>query len=424
MTRLGPVRLGGSTVIIRLPRLSDHAAWREIRLRDRPIIEPFWYSSELEWSRRHTEAQWVREVLLARAEARAGRRLAGAIEIDGRLAGQCELCAVDLERGTAEMSIWIDSTLARHGFGGLAAAMVADHGLGALGLHRIVAPISPDNRAAAAGAAEIGFQREALMARYFDAGGARRDHTLWALTRAEMPPGGFVTEWLGRIRAKGPAPQSIPDPSPTPARSPHPILVGLVAARLAAGRIRCRLRALRAASPVRLEIPGAPGAVLRTRRASDGPGWRAACPPHRAPLDGKLDRTRIAWWREFARSRGGLRSPGGLVLVLDMDGHYAGEARLFDLDMFDRNARMFVWVDPARADDGVRAAATRVLLTHAFDQLGLYRVAAEIDSADAESAAVAARAGLLKEGIMRDHSGPTGRRADHALWALTIGERG
>jgi ribosomal-protein-alanine N-acetyltransferase len=109
--------------------------------------------------------------------------------------------------------------------------------------------------------------------------------------------------------------------------------------------------------------------------------------------------------------------------VLETDGGYAGEARLFGLDMFDRNARIFVWADPARVDDGVRAAATRALLGHAFNQLGLYRVSADIDSADLESASVAANAGLLKEGIMRNHSGPTGRRADHALWALTVGER-
>ncbi|WP_280271164.1 GNAT family N-acetyltransferase, partial [Nocardia wallacei] len=199
---LGPARLHGHTVVIRAPRLGDHRDWRRIRIRDRALIEPFWYSSRLDWAERHTEKHWVREYLLGRTEARTGRRMSGVIEIDGRFAGQCELCSIDARRGTAEMSIWIDSRVARHGFAGVAAGLVLDHGFGALGLQRIVAPISPGNVAAAHGAAELGFVREALLARYFDAGGARRDHELWALTPAEVPPEGFAAYWIRRVLTK------------------------------------------------------------------------------------------------------------------------------------------------------------------------------------------------------------------------------
>ncbi|MBF6176274.1 GNAT family N-acetyltransferase [Nocardia blacklockiae] len=441
---LGPAYLHGSTVIVRPPRPDDHPHWRRIRLRDRALIEPFWYSSRLDWAARHTEKQWIREYLVSRAEARAGRRVPGVIEVDGRFAGQCELCSIDLRRGTAEMSIWIDSRIARHGFAGVAAGLVLDHGFGALGLQRVIAPISPGNVAAAHGAAEIGFVREALMARYFDAGGARRDHELWALTTAEIPPEGFAQWWIRRVCAKQPEGTSASIPAnagrttmvPGSAesagvdsaeqqgarhgRASSAATIFAVACRLAAGRLWRRTEALRGGCPVCLEIPGYPRAVLRSRRVSDRPAWLAARrrnPQYFAGLDG----SRQAWWRELARGHGGLRSPAGLVLVLDVDGIYAGEARLCDLDMFDRNARMSVWADPAYADDGVRATATRALLDYAFGTLGLFRVATEIDSTDSESAAVAARAGLVKEGIMRNCPGPTGRRADHALWALTVG---
>ncbi|WP_067542129.1 GNAT family N-acetyltransferase [Nocardia crassostreae] len=116
-----------------------------------------------------------------------------------------------------------------------------------------------------------------------------------------------------------------------------------------------------------------------------------------------------------------MRAPRGLLLVIDVGGAYAGEARLFDLGMFDHNARVHIWADPAHVDDAVRAAALRALLNHAFDRLGLIRVTTEIDSADTASAAVAARAGLLKEGTMRNFRGPTGHRGDHDLWAITAG---
>nr|WP_280274729.1 GNAT family protein [Nocardia wallacei] len=159
---------------------------------------------------------------------------------------------------------------------------------------------------------------------------------------------------------------------------------------------------------------------MRGRRPSDRQAWLAARRRNPRHFDGTGD-SATAWWRELRRGYGGLRSPGGLVLVLDVDGVYAGETRLADLDMFDRNARMSGWADPAYADGGVRAATTRALLEYAFDTLGLLRVSTEIDSADTESAAVAARAGLLKEGTMRNCPGPAGRRTDRALWALTVG---
>ncbi|MFI5776508.1 GNAT family N-acetyltransferase [Nocardia sp. NPDC051570] len=415
--RLGPARLHGTGVLIRPPRLADYPAWRRIRLRDRALIEPFWYSSPSNWADRHSETQWLREYLVATIEAYAGHRVAGVIEIDGRFTGQCELVAVDRRCGTAELSIWIDSRLARHGFAGLAAGLVLDHGFATLGLERIVAPISPANAGAAHGAQQLGFVREASMARYFDVGGARRDHDLWALTRADVPPNGFADRWIRRLgdRAADTV-ETTGDADSDDSRWRRAASIGPVLARLIAGRLRRRIQVLRGGHPIRLPVPGHPGAVVRSRCLSDGAGWRDARSGDAATL-GHRD-----WWREFARSRGGLRSAGGLVLVLDIDG-YAGEFRLFDLDMFDRNARLFAWADPARADIGVRTAATRAVVDHAFHALGLYRVAIDIDATDTESAAVAARAGLLEEGIMRNHAGPTGRRGDHALWASTIATR-
>ncbi|MBF6327868.1 GNAT family N-acetyltransferase [Nocardia transvalensis] len=428
--RLGPARLHGCDVVIRPPRCTDHADWQRLRVRDRALIEPFWYSSESSWDERHTEKQWLREYLVATAEVARGRRLSGVIEIDGRFAGQCELCSIDTRSGTAELSIWIDSRLARHGFGGLAAALVLDYGFHALGLERVVAPISPANAAAAHAAAELGFVREALMVRYFDAGGARRDHALWAVTRGDIPEGGFAEAWIRHVLAKraSAGPEVPGERGGHPARLGLPMTIVTVGVRLLGGAIRRRFALLRGGCPVRIPVPGRSDTVLRSRRLSDGPAWREARLHNRHRLDGgspgdwERQHSRTAWWREFAGSRGGLRSPGGLVLVLEVGGAYAGEARLFDLDMFDRNARMFVWADPARADIGVRTAATRALLDYAFHMLGLYRVATEIDAADTESAAVAASAGLLEEGIMRNHAGPCGRRADHILWASTVAE--
>ncbi|WP_067839089.1 GNAT family N-acetyltransferase [Nocardia lijiangensis] len=426
--RLGPVVLHGATVVLRPPRIADYEPWRRIRLRDRSLIEPFWSSSPLDWSERHTAKLWVRECLAARGEARTGRRAAMVIEVDGRFAGQIELISIDTDTCSAELGVWVDAEVARHGIGGLAAAMVLDFGFGSVGLQRITAPISPANVATASGAARLGFQREALMTRYFDAGGARRDHELWAITAAMVPPGGFAATWIRRYHA-APMPRT-----QTADRTDPPVPGGTViaaAARYYAGRMLHSLDPLRAPRVAPLSDQDQPCVVLRTRRLTDGRRWRAARLRARAVLDPNTgapqsewaaEHSRARWLRELLRARPGLRSAAGLVLAIEVGGAYVGECRLFDLDMFDRNARMFVWTDPALGGAGerVRTAATRLLVAYAFGALGLCRIDTAIEPEDREAAAVATRIGMVWEGRMSQFVGATGRRADHDLWALTV----
>ncbi|MCU1645520.1 MAG: family N-acetyltransferase [Nocardia sp.] len=418
--RLGPAHLHGSTVVLRPPRFTDFTMWRQLRLRDQAFIEPFWHTSPLAWEQRHTETLWVRECLEAATAARIGKRLATVIEIDGRFAGQVEIGGIDHRSRQGEMGIWIDSELARHGFGGVAVASILDFGFEVLGLERITAPISPGNRAATQGAAQIWFTREARMVLHFDVGGTRTDHDLWAMTRADIPPKGFTETWIEWVLASRSGP--VPPGDPTPERMPAAATIALVSARYRAGQLWRSVRRLWPADALTLPVPGVDGTVLRTLRPADGAAWRAA--RRNAVAAGSefpSSSGYLGWWREFIRGTAGVRAPNGLLLVIDVDGGYAGEARLLDLDLFDRRARIQVWADPARADDDARSAALRALLDYAFHDLGLFRVATEVESGDTASAAVTARAGLLKEGTMRGFVGRSGHRTDHDLWAVTTG---
>jgi RimJ/RimL family protein N-acetyltransferase len=426
--RLGPMTLHGTTVVLRPPRVGDYAQWRRIRLRDQRYIEPFWSSSPLDWDARHAGKLWVRECLGVRAEARAGRRLSLVIEVDGRFAGQIELVSIETETSSAEMGLWVDAEVARHGIGGLASSLILDFGFGPAGLQRITAPISPANIATARGAALIGFQREAMMTRYFDVGGARRDHELWAITEAAIPPDGFARHWIDNHSTQHPD-TTRPAEADTSADTPLSRTTVLVAAaRYYAGRTLHLFDPLRSPPTARLTDPDDPTVLLRSRRLLDWARWRAARVHTRDALDPdptapaaawQQQHGRLCWLREFLSARPGLRSAHGLVLAIEVDGDYAGECRLFDLDMFDRNARMFVWTDPAVGAERVRIAATRLLLDHAFTTLGLCRVATAIEPGDVGSADVAARVGMVREGRMRCFVGATGRRADHDLWAVT-----
>ncbi|MGW4356664.1 GNAT family N-acetyltransferase [Nocardia sp. NPDC004582] len=419
---LGPARLHGSTLLLRLPRYTDFPQWRALRLRDRAFLEPFWHTSTLGWAERHTEKSWVRECLEASTNARAGRRVATVIEIDGRFAGQVEIGNIDDRAKQGEMGIWIDARLGRHGFGGIAAGLILDFAFDALGLERVNAPISPGNAAATNGAAQIGFVREGRMRLHFDVGGARADHDLWSMTRAEVPPKGFTEMWTERTlehRTPPPPPRS-GDTEREPV-IPNAATVFGVQARYRAGQVWRAAQRLLPARPVTLPLPGHDGVVLRSAQPGDGPA-RAAALRNAGPAaaDG-IGSSGTAWLREIALSAAGVRSPAGLLFVLDVAGAYAGTARLFDLDLFDRNARIQLWADPGRADDAVRTAATRALLAYAFDRLGLFRVSTAVAATDTTSAAVAADAGLHKEGTMRSYTGFDGHRGDHDLWAITAG---
>jgi RimJ/RimL family protein N-acetyltransferase/polysaccharide pyruvyl transferase WcaK-like protein len=194
--QLGPVEVAGSHLALRSPRLGDAAQWREVRLREQAHIEPWWITSPLSWTERHTDKQWVSYVLQARREARDGQALPLIVEVDGRLAGQCSLEPIATLAGTAEMGIWIDSAWARKGVALIAASLVIDHAMTELGVHRITAPICAGNVAAAWAARRLHFVREGAMAGFLDVGGARRDHHLWAITADRIPPGGLTAATL------------------------------------------------------------------------------------------------------------------------------------------------------------------------------------------------------------------------------------
>ncbi len=171
--------------------------WREIRLRDRAFIEPFWARSPLTWDARHRRNEWVREVLAARRHVASGRALPCVIDVDGHLAGQCALTAIDTSTATAELGVWIDSRLGRSGVTTVAVGMLVDHAFRRLGVRRVVAPAATDNVAAARASDRAGFHREATLPGWAPTGG--HDvvaHDLWALDRDDLGAGGLTTVGL------------------------------------------------------------------------------------------------------------------------------------------------------------------------------------------------------------------------------------
>ena len=184
---VGPLRVPGGLVSLRPVRLRDGAVWSRIRLADQAHLEPWEPVSEVNWEVRHAISSWPSICSGLRAEARKGRMLPYAIELDGAFCGQ--LTIGNVTHG-ALRSAWIGYWVAKErNSGGVATAAVAlglDHGFGPVGLHRIEATVRPENAPSRAVLAKAHFREEGLLKRYLEVDGGWRDHLLVAITIEEL----------------------------------------------------------------------------------------------------------------------------------------------------------------------------------------------------------------------------------------------
>ena len=168
-------------------RMRDAAQWSRIRLADRKHLEPWEPSAGMDWTVRHTVSSWPAMCSSLRSEARKGRMLPYAIELDGRFCGQ--LTIGNVTHG-ALRSAWIGYWVSRSATGGgvatAALALGLDHCFGPVLLHRVEATVRPENAASRAVLAKVGFREEGLLRRYLEVDNAWRDHLLMAITVEEV----------------------------------------------------------------------------------------------------------------------------------------------------------------------------------------------------------------------------------------------
>ena len=195
---VGPLRVRAGLVRLRPVRLRDAAVWSRIRLADQAHLEPWEPVAEVNWELRHAVSSWPSICSGLRGEARKGRMLPYAIELDGEFCGQ--LTIGNVTHG-ALRSAWIGYWVAKeHNGGGVATAALAlgvDHGFGPVGLHRIEATVRPENAPSRAVLAKARFREEGLLKRYLEVDGGWRDHLLVAITIEEL--NGSATSTLVRM---------------------------------------------------------------------------------------------------------------------------------------------------------------------------------------------------------------------------------
>ena len=195
---VGPLRVAAGTVRLRPMRLRDGGQWSRTRAAERDNLEPWEPTAEVDWLARHTVSAWPAMYSGLRSEARKGRMLPYAIEVDGSFCGQ--LTIGNVTHGalrSAWIGYWVASAVTGGGVATGALALGLDHCFGPVMLHRVEATVRPENAASRRVLAKVGFREEGLLKRYLDVDGAWRDHLLVAVTAEEIE-GSAAAQWVRR----------------------------------------------------------------------------------------------------------------------------------------------------------------------------------------------------------------------------------
>lgn len=182
--RLHEVRPDGVEIVLRGLARADRARWDQMRRDNLDWLRP-WEATVPTGPEPVLRFTRLRR-LLDRA-AREGRVLPFVIEVDGVLQGQMQLFDIVWgSRWTASAGYWLDERATGRGIASWALAMLVDHAIHDVGLHRVEVAIRPENVASLAVARRLGLPDEGFRAGLVHVDGAWRDHVEFAITAEQL----------------------------------------------------------------------------------------------------------------------------------------------------------------------------------------------------------------------------------------------
>ena len=190
---------GCPRVVVRELRAEDEGPWKALRLAENDRLA-LW---EATLPAGGGETLSTFPVFLRRQTRRA--RLAEAmpfvVEVDGAFAGQIAVDPIIWgATRSAQVGYWIGSAWQGRGIMRLAVALVLDHLLGPVGLHRVEINVRPDNERSLALCRGLGLREEGLRRGYMHINGAWADHVSFAALAEEThgPEGAGFEQRLAR----------------------------------------------------------------------------------------------------------------------------------------------------------------------------------------------------------------------------------
>ena len=177
--------LDGGSVFLRPPRMSDYAAWADLRAASRDFLQPWeptWASDDL------TRGAFRRRLSLYARDRDLGLGHAFMVfeQTTGALVGGVNIRGV--ARGVAQsasIGYWAGQPYVRRGYTLAGVGAVARFAFGTLALHRIEAACCTDNAASAGLLRKAGFEDEGMARGYLKINGIWRDHLLFGMVADE-----------------------------------------------------------------------------------------------------------------------------------------------------------------------------------------------------------------------------------------------
>ncbi|MFJ4617995.1 GNAT family N-acetyltransferase [Streptomyces sp. NPDC088812] len=160
--------------------------------------------------------------------------------------------------------------------------------------------------------------------------------------------------------------------------------------------------------------------VLRPFTEADAEGmWEIIGDPEVVrftfPANGELTLERLRAWYATRSDR-----PDRLDLAVTdrATGELVGEVVLYDWDPGARSCTFRTLIGPRGRGRGIGTEATRLVVGHGFERLGLHRIQLEVYGDNARARRVYEKAGFVVEGVRREAALRDGVWVDEVLMAL------
>ncbi|MER7719985.1 GNAT family protein [Streptomyces flaveolus] len=133
------------------------------------------------------------------------------------------------------------------------------------------------------------------------------------------------------------------------------------------------------------------------------------------PPDSELTPERLQGWYG---SRGAQPDRLDLAVTDPADGGLLGEVVLYEWDPANRSCTFRTLIGPRGRGRGVGTEATRLIVGHAFERLGLHRVQLDVYGNNHRALRVYEKAGFVVEGVRREAAWRDGEWVDEVLMAV------
>ena len=183
-----PVTLSHGSIGVRPLRRRDARTWARLRADNADWLGP--WEATLPREAGPAATSYVGMVGSLRRRARLGQVMPFAVTWDGEVVGMLTVNGITWGSARwASMGYWVSRTHAGRGVTPTAVALVCDHLLQTVGLHRIEISIRPENAASLRVVEKLGFTEVGVAKAYLHIAGHWRDHRVFQILAEDVPEG-------------------------------------------------------------------------------------------------------------------------------------------------------------------------------------------------------------------------------------------